>query len=75
MRYLTEPRNRKYIERYGFLLFTKIAAKRFDNRYGQKVIDTATKTGMDVEKQKQELMLKRLYLKELFKKQRKQQVI
>ena len=46
MRYSTEPRFRKYIKGYGFLLF----AKNFGNKYGKKLMDTATKTGMDAAK-------------------------
>ena len=38
MRYSTEPRLRKY----GFLLF----AKNVGNKYGKKLMDTATKTGI-----------------------------
>ena len=43
MRYSTEPRLRKYFEGYGFLSF----AREFDDKYGKKLIDTATKTGID----------------------------
>ena len=43
MRYSIEPRFRKYVKRYGFLSF----AKMFGNKYGKKLMDTATKTGMD----------------------------
>ena len=46
MRYSTEPRFRKYINSYGFLSF----AKNFGNKYGKKLMDTATKTGMDAAK-------------------------
>ena len=46
MRYSTEPWFRKYIKGYGFLLFAKI----FDNKYGKKLMDTATKTGIDAAK-------------------------
>ena len=42
MRYSTEPRFRKYVEGYGFLSF----AKNFGNKYGKKLMDTATKAGM-----------------------------
>ena len=41
MRYSTEPRFRKYVKGYGFLSFAK---------YGKKLMDTATKTGMDAAK-------------------------
>ena len=43
MRYSTEPRLRKYVKGYGFLLF----AKYFGNKYGKKLMDTTTKTGID----------------------------
>ena len=40
MGYSTEPRFRKYVKGYGFLCF----AKKIGNKYGKKIIDTATKT-------------------------------
>ena len=43
MRYSTEPRYRKYAKDYGFLLF----ARKFSVKYGKKLMDTATKTGID----------------------------
>ena len=46
MRYSTEPRFRKYVKGYGFLSF----AKNLDNKYGKKLMNTATKTGMDAAK-------------------------
>ena len=46
MRYSTEPRFRKYVKGYGFLSF----AKKFSDKYGKKLMDTATKTGMDAAK-------------------------
>ena len=46
MRYSTEPRFRKYVKGYGFLSF----AKYFGNKYGKKLMDTATKTRMDAAK-------------------------
>ena len=46
MRYSTEPRFRKYVNGNGFLSF----AKNFGNKYGKKLMDTATKTGMDAAK-------------------------
>ena len=46
MRYLTEPNYRKHVKRYGFLPF----AKRFGDKYGKKIMDTATKTKMDATK-------------------------
>ena len=46
MRYSTEPKYKKYIEGYGFLSF----ARKFGDKYGKKLMDTATKTGIDAAK-------------------------
>ena len=46
MRYLTETRLIKYVKGYGFLSF----ARKFGNKYGKKLMDTSTKTGMDAAK-------------------------
>ena len=46
MRCSTEPRFRKYVEGYGFLSF----ARKFWEKYGKKLMDTATKTGIDAVK-------------------------
>ena len=46
MRYSTEPRFTKYVKGYGFLSF----AKKFGDKYSKKLMDTATKTGIDVTK-------------------------
>ena len=46
MRYSTEPRFRKYVKGYGFLSF----ARKFGNKYGKELMDTATKTGIDAAK-------------------------
>ena len=46
MRYLTEPRFRKYVKGYDFLSF----AKKIGNKYGKRLMDTTTKTGMDAVK-------------------------
>ena len=46
MRYSTEPRFRKYVKGYGFLSF----ARKFGDKYGKKLMDTATKTGIDAAK-------------------------
>ena len=46
MRYLTEPRFRKYVKGYSFLSF----AKKFGIKYGNKLMDTARKTGMNAAK-------------------------
>ena len=46
MRYSTEPRFRKQVKGYGFLLL----ARKFGNKYGKKLMDTTTKTGIDAAK-------------------------
>ena len=39
MRYSTEPKYRKHVKGYGFLSF----ARRFGDKHGKKLIDTAKK--------------------------------
>ena len=46
MRYSTESRFRKYVKGYGFLSFER----KFGNKYSKKLMDTATKTGIDAVK-------------------------
>ena len=46
MRYLLKPNYRIYVQGYGFLSF----ARKFGDKYGKKVMDTATKTGIDAAK-------------------------
>ena len=43
MRYQLEPKYRKYVQGYGFLSF----ARKFGDKYEKKLMDTATKTGID----------------------------
>ena len=43
MRYSVEPKCRKHVKEYGFLSFPR----KFGDRYGKKLMDTATKTGID----------------------------
>ena len=46
MRYSIESRFRKYVKGYGFLSI----GRRFGNKYGKKLMDTATKTWIDATK-------------------------
>ena len=46
MRYSLKPKYRKYVQGYGFLSF----ARKFGDKYGEKLIDTATKKGIDAAK-------------------------
>ena len=42
-RYFIEQRTRKYVKGYGFLSF----ARNLPHKYRKKLLDTATKTGLD----------------------------
>ena len=46
MRYSTEPKYTKRVKGYAFLSFSR----KLDDKYGKKLMDTATKTGMDASK-------------------------
>ena len=46
MRYSTKPKYRKYVKGYGFLSF----ARKFSDKFGKKLMDTAAKTGIDAAK-------------------------
>ena len=43
MRYSLEPRNRIYVKGYGFMYF----ARSMSNKYGKKLVGTATKSATD----------------------------
>ena len=38
MRYSSEPRNRRYVKRYGFLSFAKNIGKNISIKYRQKLL-------------------------------------
>ena len=46
MRYSLQPKYRKYVHHHGLLSF----ARKIGDKYGKKLMDTATKTGIDVAK-------------------------
>ena len=46
MRYLLEPKYRKYVQGYGFLSFVR----EFGDKYGKKLMDIGIKTGIDAAK-------------------------
>ena len=46
MKYSTEPTHRKYVKHYDFLS----CKKRLGDKYGKKLMDTATKTGIEAAK-------------------------
>ena len=49
MRYSTDQRYRTYVKGYGFLSF----ARKSGDKYHKKIMDTATKTGIDAAKTEQ----------------------
>ena len=57
MRYSTKPRFRKYVKGYGFLSF----ARKFGDKYGKKLMDAATKTGMDAAKTTSKRVVQKSY--------------
>ena len=66
MRHSIEPRDRIYVNGYGFLSFAENMGKNLSNKYSQKLLDKAKKYTTDAIK---------LLQKEQFKKQQKQQMI
>ena len=42
MRYSLEPKCRKYVQKYEFLSF----ARKFGDKYGKNLMDTAKRTGL-----------------------------
>ena len=46
MRYSLEPKYRKYVQGYGFFSF----ARQFSDKYDKKLMDTATKIGINAAK-------------------------
>ena len=54
MRYSTEAKFRKYVKGYGFLP----SARKFGDKYGKKLMDTAIKTGIDAEQFKKRVVQK-----------------
>ena len=47
MRYSIGPRDRIYVEGYGFLSFAKRMGKSLSNKHGQKLLDNAKKSTTD----------------------------
>ena len=56
MRHSTEPRLRKYVKGYGFLSF----GRKFGDKYGKKLMDTATKKGIDAAKTASKRVVKKI---------------
>ena len=57
MRYSLEPKYRKYVQGYGFLSF----ARKFGDKYGKKLMDNATKTGIDAAKRTSKRVAQKTY--------------
>ena len=55
MKYSTELRFRKYVEGYGFLSF----ARKFGDKYGKRLMDTASKTGIHAAKTNSKRVVKK----------------
>ena len=55
MRYSLEPKYRKYVKGYGFLSF----ARKFDDKYGKKIMDNTLKTSKDFAKPASERVLQK----------------
>ena len=53
MRYSTEPKFRKQVKGHTFLSFTR----KFADKYGKKLMDTATKTGINAAKTASEIVV------------------
>ena len=47
MRYSIEPRDRIYVQGYGFLSFAKNMGESLSNKYGQKLFDSAKQSTTD----------------------------
>ena len=47
MRYSLKPNYRKYVKGYNFLSF----ARKFGDKYGNKLMNNATKTGINAAKE------------------------
>ena len=55
MRYSLEPSYRKYVKGYGFVSF----ARNFGDKYGNKLMDNAAKTGKDFAKTASKRVIKK----------------
>ena len=62
MRDSTETKYRKYIQGYGFLSF----ARNVGDKYGKKLMDTATKTGIDAAKTASKRVVQKLQKLQVF---------
>ena len=56
MKYQIEPKYRKYVQGYGCLSF----GRKFGDKYRKKLMDTATKTGIDAAKTASKRVIQKL---------------
>ena len=42
-----EPKEKRYVKGYGFLSFAKNIGRNLNNKYGQKLVDSAKKSATD----------------------------
>ena len=70
IRYLIEPRDRRYVKVRGCLSFAKNIGKKISNKYSQKLVDSAKKSATDAIKtaskraiQKQQKQQKQLLIR------------
>ena len=47
MRYLIEPRERRYVKGYGFSSFAENIGRNLSNKYGPKLVDSGKKSATD----------------------------
>ena len=47
MRHSIEPKDRRYVKGCGFLSFAKNIGKNINNKYSQKLVDSAKKSATD----------------------------
>ena len=47
MCYSIEPKEKRYVKGYGFLSFAKNIGRNLNNKYGQKLVDSAKKSATD----------------------------
>ena len=48
MRYSSEPKDKIYLKRFGFLSFAENMGKNLSKKYGQKLLDSTKKSTTDV---------------------------
>ena len=65
IKYSIEPRDRIYVKGYEFFSFAKNMGKSLSNKYGQKLLDSATKSTTDALKTASKTAIKKKQQKQL----------